>query len=182
MNPDNNPKKELENLLVRIRRIEGSYNPDQLNLHFDMPVRVDLSLFEELFSIGVEAWDIIKVNQTWHNSYWFYGFFLLISSASLKVLNDQTQKLFSNDVIVRLVLLITEISQMTTTLEYGGDITKRNHEALGNLLLAFNTMSNLRRIVISKANETGNQEVIDFIQWTIERVRQVEKDEGVSST
>jgi hypothetical protein len=101
MNPDNNPEKELEKLLERIHRIEESYNPDQLNLHFDMPVQVNSSLFEELFSIGLEAWDIIKANQSRKTSYWFYNYFLLISSASLKILNDKSQKLFKKDVIVR---------------------------------------------------------------------------------
>jgi hypothetical protein len=80
------------------------------------------------------------------------------------------------------VLLITKISQMTTTPEYIGDMLKRNHEALGNLLLAFSNMSNLRRIVIEKANEMENQDVIKFIQWTIERVEQVEKNREVSPT
>jgi len=97
-------------------------------------------------------------------------------------LNDKNQKSFKDDAIVRLVLLITEISQMTTTPEYRGDMVKRNHEALGNLLLAFNNMSNLRSIVIKKANEMENQEVINFIEWTIERVEQVEKEREVSST
>ena len=182
MNPDNSPEKELENLRERIHRIEESYNPDRLNLHFNMPVHANSSLFEELFSIGLEAWDIIKANQSRETSYWFYNFFLLISSASLKILNDKNQKSFKDDAIVRLVLLITEISQMTTTPEYRGDMVKRNHEALGNLLLAFNNMSNLRSIVIKKANEMENQEVINFIEWTIERVEQVEKEREVSST
>jgi hypothetical protein len=182
MNPDNYPEKELENLRERIHRIEESNNPDRLNLHFNMTVHANSSLFEELFSIGLEAWDIIKSNQSRITSYWFYNFFLLISSASQKILNDKNQKSFQKDEIVRLVLLITEISQMTTTPEYIGDMLKRNHEALGNSLLAFSNMSNLRKIVVAKAKEMGNQDVINFIEWKIERVEQVEKEREKSST
>ena len=181
MNPDMNPEKKLENLKTRLYRIMKSYNPDRLNLHFDLPVRADLHLFEELFSIGHEAWGIIKTNQSWENSFYlFYDYFLLTSSASIKILNSNNQKLFTNDVIVKLVLLIADISQMTTTPGFGGDITKRNHEALGNLLLAFYNLNNLRSIMISKARETGNQEVINFVQRTIECVKQVEKESGES--
>jgi len=180
-NSENDLEKILSNLQERVDLIEKSYNPDHLNLHFANPVRADSTLFEALFSIGLEAWNVIQINQSYETSYWFYDFFLLINRASIKILNEDTQKSFSKDVIVRLALLLIEISQITTTPEYGGDITKRNQEALANLLLAFNNFSNLRKITITKAKEMNNQNVINFVNRTIEKVIQVEKA-GIASS
>ena len=180
MNVENDLEKDLDNLQERVRSIEKSYNPDDLNLHFDIPARADSALFEDLYSVGREAWNIIQINQSWETSYWFYDFFLLISSASIKILNDKTQKYYSNDVIERLAFLLIEISQMTTKIEFQGDIKKRNYEALANLLLAFNNFSNLRNIVIKMAGEMNNQNVNDFVKWAIETVREIE-NKGTAS-
>ena len=131
-------EKTLRNLQERVRQIEKSYNPDKSNFHFDIPDHIDPAFFERLYSVGVEAWNLIQVNQSRETSYWFYDFLLLISSASVKILNDNTQNDYPKDVIERLALLLVDISQMTTKKEYEGDILKRHYEALTTLLRAFN--------------------------------------------
>ena len=175
MKKENDLEKILSDLTERVDLIEKSYNPDHLNLHFENLVRADSILFEALLSIGLDAWNVIKINQSWETSFWFYDFFLLISRASVKILNDNTQKYISKDVIVRLALLLIEISQISTTRENEGDITKRNFEALANLLLAFNNFSNLKKIVITRAKEMNNQKVINFAKGTIDAIREIEK-------
>ena len=71
---------QLKNLQERVHLVKKSYNPDNLDLHFDFPSRADSTLFEALFSIGQEAWNILENNQSRKTTYWFYDFFLLISS------------------------------------------------------------------------------------------------------
>jgi hypothetical protein len=163
-------------LKERVDLIEKSYSPYRLNLHFDNLVRADSALFEALLSIGHDAWDVIQINQSWKTSYWFYNLFLLIRRASVRVLNDKTQNYISKDVIVRLALLLIEISQITTTPEYSGDITKRNQEALANLLLTFTNISNFRKVVITRSKEINNQNVINFAKGTIEWARKIKKE------
>lgn len=164
----------LSHLKERVDLVEKSYNPDHLNLHFDNLVRADPALFEVLSSIGHDAWNVIQDNQSWKTTYWFYDFFLLTSRASVKILNSKTQRSIPKIVIKRLALILLEISQMTTKAEYGGDITKRNLEALANLLLAFNSFINLEEILITRAKEMNNEKVLNFAKRAIEWARQVE--------
>ena len=164
MKKENDFEKILGKLTEQVDLIEKSYNPDHLNLHFDNLVRADPALFDALLSIGRDAWNVIQINRSWETSYWFYDFFQLVSRASVRILIDNTQKYISENVIVQLAFLLIEISQMTTTREYSGDITERNFEALANLFLAF---SNLRKIVLTKAEEMNNQKVINLVQGAI---------------
>jgi hypothetical protein len=167
----NDFKKTLAELKEQVRAIEASYNPKDLNLHFHRPARTDSALFEKLYAVGLEAWNIVRVNQSQNTLHWFYDFFLLISSASVKILNDHTQNQYPKAVIEQITLLLVDISQMTNNKEFEGDIRSRNLEALTNLLLAF---GNLSSIVRNRAKEMNNQDVNDFVKWAIESVAEYE--------
>jgi hypothetical protein len=170
----NNLEKKLDDLQERVRLIERAYNSEQLNLHFDYSARADSALFENLYVVGLEAWHMIRDAQSRKTAHWFYDFFLLISSASAKIWNDHTQSKYPQAVIERLALLLVELSIMTNKKEFEGDIKSRNHEALGNVLLAFNNPGDLRNVVTKKAKEMNDQNVTDFVKWTIESVTAVE--------
>jgi hypothetical protein len=172
MKKDNDLEKILENLTKRVKLIEDQYNPDELNLHFGTLEFADAALFEALLSIGQDAWKTIQNNKSWETSFWFYDFFLLVTRGSLRILTDHYQEYISEDVVVRLALLLSEISQLTSKPENQGDITQRNSEALTNLLLAF---SNVRKVVITRAKEMNNPHVIKYIEGSIERVKVFEK-------
>lgn len=167
-------EKNLRKLQERVQSIDKAYNPDHLNLHFYIPDRTDPELFDDLYTVGVEAWDIIKNNQSRNTSYWFYDFFLLISSASVKILNDKSQNDYPKDEIEKLALLLVEISQMTTQKRFEGDIWKRHYEALATLLQAFNNYSDLGKILKSRAKEMNNQDVVVFVKETTNIVKRME--------
>jgi hypothetical protein len=165
----------LNSLSDRIDLIEKAYNPEGLNLHFDNPPSIELTLFEELLPIGQEAWDIIQNHMSWETSYWFYDFFLLIARASLNILNDKTQYSIPTEVIEKLVILLVDIEQITTVDEYSGDITKRNYEALGNMFLSFDKKGDLQKVALKRANEINTPDVIRFTKNTIKSVKEIEK-------
>jgi hypothetical protein len=175
MKKENDLEKILDNFKEQVDLMEKSYNPAHLNLHFENLIRADAKLFKKLLSIGLDAWKVIKINQSWKNAYWFYDFFQLISRGSGRILTENSQKYVSKDVIIQLALLLVEISQMTLTPDYSGDITQRNEEALANLLLAFKNISNLRKMVLTRAKEMNDQNVINFATGAIEMVRRYEK-------
>jgi hypothetical protein len=179
MKVDTGFERTLSDLTERVYLIGKSYNPDHLNLHFEDLINADSALFEALLSIGRDAWDVIQTNQSWETSYWFYEYFLLISRGSLKILSDNTQEFISKDVIIRLALLLSEISQLTNKTEYGGDIKSRNLEALANLLLAF---SNLRRKVMTRAKVLNNKQVINYAKRTIKYVKKFEKGDEIKGS
>ena len=179
MKKENDLEKILENLTERVNLLLGFYNPDELNLHFENIEYADAALFEALLSIGQDAWKVIQVNQTRETSYWFYDFFQLVARGSVRVLIDDFQKYISEDVIVRLALLLCEISQMTSKDEFGGDITSRNYEALANLLLAFR---DIRKTVMIRAKQLNNQQVINYAKRMIKMVREDEKKNATEAT
>lgn len=170
----NDLEKKLDDLQERVRLLEKSYNSEQLNLHFDYSARADSALFENLYVVGLEAWHVIRLAQSRKTAQWFYDFFLLLSSISVKVWDDHAQGKYPQAVIKRLAVLLVELSTMTNNSEFAGDITSCNHAALGNLLLAFNNSGDLSNVVIKKAEEMNDQNVTDFVNWTIESVREVE--------
>ena len=170
----NDLERKLDNLQELVTLIEKSYNSEQLNLHFDYSARADSALFENLYVVGLEAWHAIRMDQSQNTANWFYDFFLLISNVSVKVWDEHTQSKYPQAVIERLALLLVELSTMTNNKEFEGDITSRNHEALANMVLAFQNSGDLINVVIKKAEELNDQNVTDFVKWTLESVKEIE--------
>lgn len=166
----------LDSLSDRIRLIEKAYNPEGLNLHFDNPPPIDIALFEELLPIGQEAWNIIQNHISWETYYWFYKYFELIARASLNVLNNKSKHSISTEVIKKLVVLLVDITQMTSiTNIMGADITKRHHEALGNMLIIFDRRGELKKLALKRGNEINIPDVIEFTKYIINFVEKYKK-------
>lgn len=170
----NNLEQKLADLQERVRLLEKAYNSEQLNLHFDYSARADSALFENLYAVGLEAWQMVRMDRSPKTANWFYDFFLLISNISVKVWDDHTQSKYPQAVIARLAVLLVEVSSMTNNPEFEGDIKNRNHEALGNVLLAFHNSGDLIELVIQKAQAMHDQNVTDFVTWTLASVREIE--------
>ena len=171
MNKENDLEKTLSVLTERVKLIEAYYNPDKLNLHFENLKYADAALFEALLSIGQDAWKIIQNNPS-RKIYWFYDLFQLISRGSERILSDNYQEYISEDVVVRLALLLIGILQLTGLPDFEGDITMRNNEALENILLAF---GNIRKIFLTRVNELNNHEMINRAKSAIKYVKKFEK-------
>ena len=170
----NNLEQKLADLQERVRLLEKAYNSEQLNLHFDYAARADSALFENLYVVGLEAWQMIRMERSPKAANWFHDIFLLISNVSVKVWDDHTQSKYPQAVIARLAVLLVEVSSMTNNPEFEGDIKNRNHEALGNVLLAFHNSGDLIDLVLQKAEVMHDQNVTDFVTWTLESVREIE--------
>lgn len=175
MEKENDLEKTLSVLKERVNLIEDYYNPDGLNLHFENLKYADSALFEALLSIGQDAWKIIQNNQSRKTAYWFYNFFQLVSRGSGRILSDNYQEYISEDVVARLALLLSEISQLTYAPDCEGDITQRNWEALVNILLAF---GNIRKIFLIRVKELNNKELINRAKSAINSVKQYEKNDN----
>jgi hypothetical protein len=132
---------EIRKLQAEIRKLQKEYYSEEANFHFDIPQRADQILFDSLYMIGAEAWEIIRFNQRWETAYWYYDFFLMIVGASARIAKDGNQAKIHEDVIILLIDLLEQTSEMTKKTECSGDITSRNAEALGTLKNVFITNS-----------------------------------------
>lgn len=96
--------------------------------------------------------------------YW-YRLCLLISGAALaRIGRSETHVL---DVLTtRLTLYVIELSEFTVL---GGDMLKRNYEAAGNLLLAFDS-GLLRLAVLSHGKKRRCRAMSVFAKKTVERI------------
>lgn len=165
---------ELRKFEDQVNQIEKIYNPDQRNLHFENLNKADLTLFESLLSIGNGVRGIVKGKISRDIPYRFYDFFQLIARGSTTIWDEKNQKSISKDVVISLAVLLVELSELSTSNRLLGDIYKRNHEALVNLLLAFYCYPELRDIVRMKAIATSNPDVIKFIDWVFDTIKQYE--------
>jgi hypothetical protein len=164
----------------RVRAIEAAYNPDKLDLHFGILAQADDALFAALHSIGREAWDVIRLHQS--GAHWFYSWFLLITGGSLRARKDLMQAAVSRDVIVGLAVLLIEISGMTEKLELQGDITKRNHEALAGLMVAFGGSSSLINTVRAAVNAMHDPRALECFEGAIASARDIEQRGKIDSS
>jgi len=97
---------------------------------------------------------------------------LIISAAALKVKADKKQQEIPGNIVEELTKLLVDMVEFSMP---GGDVVKRNHEAIGNTLCCFYN-SALLNLVRERSRSTGDNEIIDFVEWTIGRVEEVMKE------
>jgi len=171
---------DFKKIFVTLRRIENKYNPNDDNLHFDAIQKADLNLFSELLQLTHDGLGKVNLNRDFFlktslyaDDMFWYDLFLMISSASLGIQKDQKQKEIPVKIITGLVNNLISISEYSTI--NGGDITKRNHEALGNMLITFYN-KDLMDKVHKKRGLISLEAVRDFLDWTINVVENVNND------
>ncbi len=132
----------------------------------------DAALFAQLCELARKGLLAVRAHRRYflrHDLYddgmYWYRLCLLISGAALACIG-RSETHVPNTLTTRLTLYVTELSEFTVL---GGDMLKRNYEASGNLLLAFDSES-LRLAVLSRGKKRGCQAVSVFAKKTIERI------------
>ena len=158
-------KADFQEIHARLRQLEKAHNPQDENLHFVPIVQADASLYVALLQLAREG--LAKVRQ--HRDYFlkhdlyddgmfWYDLFVLISAGGVRVVADKGRSSITPEVINGLTEVLVEISEYTV-LGIGGDIIKRNYEALGNTLWAFYS-DDLVTLARLKGREVGVREFV----------------------
>ncbi len=170
----------------QLGQLERKYNPQKTNLHFeceDIP-NVEDPLFSELLELSRKAIEIIKdepdrySNRTpyAHGLFGFwYEFFLIISSASIRVKKSENSDNFSKETIYGIIQNLIDISEFSIIVS--GDLYFRNREALGNTLLAFYS-DDLINMVNKKKATIKSKNVRGFVDETAKAVERRRKGES----
>jgi hypothetical protein len=179
-----NLQSEFQELHSELRRLERIHNPDEKNLHFDFPEKADENLFSKLLVLAQEGLAMVRKhrdfflnNALYADGMFWYDLFLLISSASMKIKTDMNQQNTPKDIIFDLAIVLVDIVEYSAP--RGGDITKRNHEALGNTLYCFYSQD-LVESIRKRSNESRNQKTMEFVEWTISKVEALRQEDNKS--
>jgi hypothetical protein len=175
-------KADFNKIHRKLKRIEKKYNPNDDNLHFDCLQKADVALFRELLSLSraglkkVERYDdFFSSASLYADGMFWYDLFLMISAASRGIMDKEAKSEIPQDLIYDLTDILIQIIKYSAV--HPGDITKRNHEALGNTLLAFYS-KDLVKFIRKKKNAIDSKAAKDFIIWTLKRVEEVKKEIG----
>lgn len=171
---------DFQEIHARLRQIEKAHNPQGENLHFFPVAQADASLYVDLLQLARKG--LAKIRQ--HRDYFlkhalyddgmfWYDLFLLISAGGVRVKAGKSRSSITPEVINGLTEVLVEIS-VYTVLGIGGDIIKRNYEALGNTLWAFYS-DDLVTLARLKAREVG---VIKFVDEAISGVQKLRNNEN----
>jgi hypothetical protein len=178
---------DFRDLKARLAALVRTGDPTDENLHFAAFRTVNESILAELTRLAHEGRSRVDDHQEYflrHALYddgmFWYELFLAISAAVLSYESSTGDRLQARQVEALLIELVL-ISRYATV--HGGDITKRNHEALGNLLLAAYDES-LVNLVRGKVRSLDEDRVAQFINQTLDRVdaiRQEKRSAGAHS-
>jgi hypothetical protein len=170
-------KRDFEAIHGRLRQVEKKYNPQDKNLHFMTLETADAELFSALLSLANDGLDAVRRHNAhfskhplYDDGMFWYDLFAMVSSAALQVNADKTQSNIPKNTVNKLAEILVAISEFSTV--HGGDIVKRNLEALGNILYVFYA-KNLINIVRKKSCTIGSKKVKEFIEYTIKRVEEL---------
>lgn len=166
--------RDFRPLLARLRRLERRYNPIHRDLHFYGVAKVDPQLFEELYRLAQDGLQTVRKHSVYflgHDLYddgmFWYELMLLIAAAAVGVMAKPSARI-SRALAGRLATVVTDVSEFTVL---GGDMTLRNREALGNLLLAFPGKT-LQARILGRVKRLNNPDVMRFVQNTVRIVDQ----------
>jgi len=124
----------------------------------------------------VERYDDFFSNASLYaDGMFWYDLLLMISAASRGIMDKEAKNEIPRELIYDLTDILIQISRYSQV--NPGDITIRNHEALGNTLLAFYS-KDLIKFIRKKKNAIDSDAVKDFISWTLRRVEKVKNKIG----
>jgi hypothetical protein len=179
----------FEKMHTELRQLEKKYNPKRNNLHFadEAIPKADEMLFYNLLQLSGKAIEIVKDEQDHYSNktsyaqlmfnFW-YDYFLIVSSASIRVKISANPDDFPQEIIYKIIEELIDISEFSIIVL--GDLYFRNHEALGNTLLAFYS-DNLMNLVKRKKSTIKSKEVKGFLDMTIKRVKEIRKKKYTQS-
>jgi len=174
-------KTDFKHVRRRLDKLERKYNPQRHNLHFYSVSKADLALFRELLELAKEDLRLINAHREYclnvslyDDGYSTYDLFLLIGASANRARIDKIQKDIDLSLIIKLIDALRKICFFTTNL--GGDIYKRNQEALGNILLAFRS-KRLFNHVLECADKNRLERVRTFLLNTVDLAKKAIADE-----
>lgn len=142
----------------RLSKIHALYNSPDANLHFAPLKFADADLYPSLVSLAEDGLAAVRPYRAflsksplYDDGMFWYKLFLTISSAAARVSADGAFAYIPSALVDRLLRILIAMSSYTVS---GGDISKRNAEALGNTLLTFYSQKRLRALRQRAAKST----------------------------
>ena len=171
---------EIETAFKRVKTslkdLMEQYNPKGENLHFTHLENPDSQLYSQLGDLAREGLKLankykkILKRELYDDGMFWYDLCQAISSAALGVKQKNNQEEIPQELVKELLRILVQISEFSVGA--GGDMYKRNYEALGNTLYAFNSPQILD-IVLNEKDRLGLESVSAFVDDTLERVRRI---------
>lgn len=166
----------------RLKKMMGRYNPDHRNLEMDPLTQVDDELYPAFLDLAEAGWRAVRNHRCFllrHSLYademFWYRLFTAIRAAGDRVLEDPSMIRVRSQVIDRLLLVMSRITRYSA--HNGGDITKRNAEALATTLLAFFTEERLSRARAFGSH--ANEDVGRVMDWVVQAVVEGRNEMGL---
>jgi len=168
-------KADFNEVRVNLGKLEKKYNPKNLDLHIYPLPYVDTIFYREILALAQSGLRLVKKNRDYclkislyDDGSFLYDLFLLISSATISVYKNKMQNEIHRGLVIKLLNILTKMSFYTTN--QGGDILKRNSEALGNLLFVFRSRE-LFDFVLKRASMNRLERIKVFLNDAVERAK-----------
>lgn len=167
--------KDFASLRNRLKRLTQRYSAPSANLHFDQLTHGDADVYPSILELAEQGFRSVRQHDEFfsrHSLYgdgmFWYGLFLFISAAARRVQTDRAQAYIPATTVDRLIDILVRMTPYSHV--NGGDITKRNDEALGNTLLAFYDDKRIRTVrVLGRKNGIS-------VDWILKRVNEVRSE------
>jgi hypothetical protein len=150
-----------------LRQLERKYNPQGVDLHFECLAFGDAELFPSLVKIARKGWRGVAGNGALRRGssmpggrarlpvggfeFW-YSLFQVTSGAAVRVAKDGAAAYVPAAIVKDFVSILVETARFTVA--DGGDLFKRNYEALAFMLTTFQS-KDLVQFVRRHANKCG---------------------------
>jgi hypothetical protein len=159
-----------------LKDLMEQYNPKGENLHFARLEKSDRQLYSRLVDLAKEGlalaneYQEILKRELYDDGMFWYELCQAISSAALGVKQKKNQEKIPQELVEELLRILVQISEFSA--ETGGDMYKRNYEALGNTLYAFNSPE-FFDVVLNEKERIGLESVSAFVDNTLEGIRRI---------
>jgi len=170
----------FDELHDQLKRLEKQYNPKGDNLHFEAISKADNKLFDNLLKMSGKAIEIVKDEPDHYSNktpyaykmfgFW-YDYFLLINSASCRVIESANSDDFPQETRYRIIDDLIYIEEFADIVS--GDLTKRHISALSHTLEAFssdnlmNFLKNKKKTIKSKHAKGRLDAAIKSVQYIL---------------
>jgi hypothetical protein len=171
---------EIETAFKRVKTslkdLMEQYNPKGENLHFTHLENPDSQLYSQLVDLPREGLKLannykkILKRELYDDGMFWYDLCQAISSAALGVKQKNNQEEIPQEPVKELLRILVQISEFSVGT--GGDMYKRNYEALGNTLYAFNSPQFLD-VVVNEKERISSESISAFVDNTLERIKRI---------
>lgn len=166
-------KADFNEVRVNLSKLEKKYNPKDLDLHFYPLPYVDTIFFREILALAQSGLRLVNKNRDYclnislyDDGSFLYDLFLLIKSATNSIYKNKMQNEIHLGLVIKLLNILTKMSFYTT--KQGGDISKRNSEALSNILFVFRSRE-LFDFVKRRASMNRLERIKEFLNDAVKK-------------